>query len=331
MPDKQILTDFTLADADEMVFNYFDSVNPFFVESKSGIIKVNIVLAAGERWKLARKTGFRDDLGKLILPLASIHRTGLGRTATMFGQGATFNEVTVKRQISPKTSQLKNAAKNRKYNKNTQPIFDVYTIPAPKTIKMSYAITIWTQFQTQMNECVESFFNGNLHPLDFYIPSESGFWMVGSIEEDSIQDESNKDEFTEEERIIKYTIPFTTYGHIMTNLADKNKGIKKYSSGTSKVQFKLAEPTSIQFKSKEEIDNFFSDNSANIRYEQILSGFSQQSVKDLVVDKLLETKKNKEEKKLERQLTNSEKDRLLISAGLEGLAKDLFKSNKVVK
>jgi hypothetical protein len=93
----------TIEDVDRSLFTLFDKQLPFTYKHKSGIKKVPVIFATGERFAvLRRKEPLRDRAGALVLPLVSIMRTNINQTPEM-GAGTAQNvPMTIKKKLSAK-------------------------------------------------------------------------------------------------------------------------------------------------------------------------------------------------------------------------------------
>lgn len=207
----------TIETVDGSLYDYFDKKIALQADSERGRVKVPIIFASGERWKIIRDNkGLRDDNGTLILPLVTIRRVNIDRTPGFGGMAQEVPEVTVSKIIHPKTGNIQNLVKARNainfVEPKRDPVIETLTIPYPDFCNIFYEITIWTQFQAQMNEILEKiFYSYNIRdsfviPVDYdgKEPKGDGYYFVGFREGD-LPSQSNVEEFTDQERIIKYT------------------------------------------------------------------------------------------------------------------------------
>lgn len=84
-------------------------------------------------------------------------------------------------------------------------IYEIITIPFSPLFVINYEIVFWTDYTEQMNQMIETLMNaydgqGN----QFRIDSEKGYWFVAFFEDD-ISARDNFEEFTGDERIVRYT------------------------------------------------------------------------------------------------------------------------------
>ncbi len=211
----------TIKTVDQAVYDYFDRKVHLTVDSNDseGSRKdVKIMFATGERWKLARdKKGIRDENKTLILPLITIQRMDIDRTPGFNSFGQEVPHITVSSQISGKTPTLQGLLETRKLNGFPEPrkdkvVREYLTIPTPDYATVYYQILIWAQYQSQMNEMLERIFHAYDYKDSFALPVDydgrkplgTGYYFVG-FREGNVSSQSNFEEFTDQERIIRYT------------------------------------------------------------------------------------------------------------------------------
>ncbi len=94
-------------------------------------------------------------------------------------------------------------------------IFEIITVPYPKFMAIDYEITLWTQYMTQMNQLIEvifSNFDGQGH--EFLLKSQSGYEYVAFVKS-PFNNADNFSDFSQDERIIKYTFNITVPGYLI--------------------------------------------------------------------------------------------------------------------
>jgi hypothetical protein len=250
------------------VYDYFDKRLAPTIDVESGRSKVAIIFATGERWKLVRDNkGIRDENGTLILPLITIRRTNIDRTRGFGGLAQEVPSITVNNIIHEKTGFIQNLVKARRglgFVSPEKPVVREYlTIPFPDFSILYYEISIWTQYQTQMNEILEKIFYNYDHSDSFVMPVEydgnkrkgNSYYFVG-FREGNVVPQTNVEEFTNKERILKYSYSIKTPVYLMLDPKDetlsygKNMGENKSDDG-SKVVHKTQ--NSIDIKLKESV------------------------------------------------------------------------------
>ena len=95
-------------------------------------------------------------------------------------------------------------------------IFEVITMPAPKYYVAKYEITLWAQYTTQMNEMLMSLMSlcQSYSQRTFRVDTTKGYWFV-SYMGDSMSPGNNFDDFTEDERLVKYSFEMTIPAYVI--------------------------------------------------------------------------------------------------------------------
>jgi hypothetical protein len=222
---------------DQAIYDYFDKkLNVTVDVNNDSRKKVPVIYATGERWSMIRdQKGIRDENGTLILPLITVQRLNIDRTPGFGGMAQEVPYVTVRKTIHPKTSNLQNMIERRRRNgypqiKNEKVVHDILTIPYPDFCIFYYQIMFWTQYLTQMNEIMEKIFYEYDHMDSFKIPvsydqppgSEgNGYYFVGFRDGD-LTSESNMEEFSDQERILRYSYTIKVPVYLILNPKDKS-------------------------------------------------------------------------------------------------------------
>lgn len=268
----------TLRTADQAVLDYFEKKLSITVDTERGRVKVPAIFATGERWKLIRDNkGLRDENGTLILPLISVRRVNIDRTPGSSALGQETPYITVRREIHPKTGNMQSLLERRRLNgfpkTKKEPVYEFLTIPFPDSSTIYYEIAIWTQYQNQMNEILEKIFYNYEHMDSFVLPVEydgnkrkgNSYYFVG-FRDGSVTPQSNVEEFTDQERIIRYTYTIKVPVRLMLDPKDEalSYGINKSETSKddgSKVVFKRQNATEVKLEEKtltlEEFEKLF--------------------------------------------------------------------------
>jgi len=254
----------TIETVDQAAVDYFDKKLDIHVDSERTRKKVPIHFASGERWKLIRKNKFRDENGTLILPVISITRTDIDRTRGFGGMAQETRSITVSSIIHPKTSPIQkliDARKESKHfintNKDDSIVREYLTIPFPDFATIYYEVSIWAQYQQQMNEILEKFFHKYEHLDSFVMPVEydgrhrkgNSYYFVG-FREGNITPQSNTEDFTDQERLIKYAYTFRTPVYFLLDPKDDALSYGEDETGHNTVYKKQ---NSINLKLKETV------------------------------------------------------------------------------
>ena len=96
-------------------------------------------------------------------------------------------------------------------------VFEVITIPFPKFYGMTYEVTFWTQYTTHMNSLLEQTIIAYQAPgNNFKVTTDKGYWFVAYVD-DEISDGTNFDDFTDQERIVRYTFTLNVDAYLVAN------------------------------------------------------------------------------------------------------------------
>ena len=111
-------------------------------------------------------------------------------------------------------------------------IYEIYTIRAPKYFTATYDVTLWAQYMQQMNDvlnAIMSSYHGQ-GSRTFRIETDKGYWFTAFFG-DSLGSELNFNEFSDDERIIKYTMTVEVTGYIVNpNFPGGESTVRKYIS-----------------------------------------------------------------------------------------------------
>lgn len=222
----------TIESVDSAVHTWLDKTVDAHVEDQNGSRKkVPVLFATGERWAASRtQRGLRDENGVLILPVMSVRRTGVDMTQSMSSLAVEEGNFQIAKKVHRKTNSLQNAASLR--SQGLQPIqkpvvYEVTTIPYPSTCVISYELVVHTQYITQMNSIIEKIVaqmdiqnsfvslleNGTRDPqtnVPFVkrVANKDDPYIVGFFDA-GMSSGDNFEEFTDQERIVKYSTNIT--------------------------------------------------------------------------------------------------------------------------
>lgn len=237
-----------IRDIDQSLVDYFQKRLVLSVETTDGQRKpVPVLLATGERWSLIRsQKGIRDENKTLILPLVTIQRLDIDRVLGFGGLGTEVDSITVSKKIHPETNIKQNlyAQRNKIWPtaRKNKAIYEVMTIPFPDFCNVFYQVMIWSSYQSQMNEMLEKIFYSydasdsfvmpiSLNKNDSSLLGNKGFF-VGFRETTSIASQNNFEEFTDDERIIRYQYNIKVPAYFVLDPKDKPLSYGKQRGGT---------------------------------------------------------------------------------------------------
>jgi hypothetical protein len=204
----------TIYDVDTTIYEYMRDVVMPRLQLDNKEITIPVIYGNAERWKAAQIDGvYRDERGKIILPMVMFKRTGIAPNESM---------AMPNRQLHYQ-SYAGYSNKNR-YDKfsllnNFKPRKEIYNITMPDYVQVTYEIMIWTNFTEHMNKIVEQFQWAGGE----YWGSREGFKFRTNIDSfDKIT------EMTEnQERLVRTNFTLTTYAYLIPESFDNESTIKK--------------------------------------------------------------------------------------------------------
>lgn len=83
-------------------------------------------------------------------------------------------------------------------------IIETIVVPSPQFFTATYEIILWTQYTHHMNQIMEILMSSYLPQVQGWrLDTPKGYWFVAEVEEGSISPETNFDDMTQGERLIK--------------------------------------------------------------------------------------------------------------------------------
>lgn len=216
---------------DQMVYEWLDSTLDIMTTGQAGKRnKVPIEMATQERWfKALKENNTRDKNRRVILPHIAIRRTGEKFNDAFLRPIIPETELTI--SITPYSERSSNYLVSSTPFRSNKIVYDSYTIPQPVFIEVNYDILVRTDFHLNMNEIemqiLSSYVNGNNSP----------FWLIKDhykflTEIGEPTDQSNTEDFSDSERIIKKIFPITVYPFLIYSSPNQKNKIKISRSST---------------------------------------------------------------------------------------------------
>ena len=239
--NKSLIKPLNLIDIDEAFYDWFDKkLNLYVTTNKGDQKKVPVIMVAPERWSLAREEGIRNSQGILDLPIIAIARTaeggpnesGLGRVFADVGMDHTYYK-----KISPKSSLIKELNEARPRNIDPSlPIYEIYTHKSPDHFALTYEVEVWTSYIEEMNEIIQKlgqeYDYKSIKSFQFYTKDK---FFFRSFQQDSISSNSNLDEYTNKERVVRKMFTYSVPGYIMPQSNQRRDVFKRFFSQTKLV------------------------------------------------------------------------------------------------
>ena len=244
-----------IEDADMALFRLFDKDIGFtirLVEAGNKQIQIKkpfVIFATGERFALAKRLRPpRDRNNTLMLPAISMRRTSIDQTSDdITGRGINqfsgplaikrrleegdrdyqnlinklgFNHLsslpTTRRdtgELAGETSVLQGGLLETRVSNNN--MWEIITIPQPQFFTATYEVVFWTSFTQHLNYMIETYIssflpNDRIHKL----VTDKGYWFLARTD-DTFSNQENIDDFTEDERILRYSFNVTVKGYVL--------------------------------------------------------------------------------------------------------------------
>jgi hypothetical protein len=141
----------SLYDVDSAIISYLSDVVLPTLDDNGIATKIPVVYGNSERWEGAREKGlYRDQKGKIQLPIFMIRRSGVAKNDAMpmLNRHVSYQSVT-------------KWSKDNRYSRfnlltGTQPKYEVYNITMPDYVEVTYECMGWAAYTEQVNKIVES-------------------------------------------------------------------------------------------------------------------------------------------------------------------------------
>jgi hypothetical protein len=224
--DKDEVKNFsvTLADIDNTIFNYLDTVINPSVVTEGRTIKVPVIFSSQERWKSIKKDGYiRDKQGKVQCPVIAFRRTTTQRND---------NLTTLNRYLQYPA--VKRFSEKNQYDKFSlmsgfEPLQEVYSVALPDHVIINYDFIIWTELTTQGNSVIEKI---NFSSEDYWGDMKR-FKFRTSIPDFNHQVEISADQ----DRVVKTTFSMMTYAYLLPDIYENYKSVVQKAFTQRKIVF----------------------------------------------------------------------------------------------
>ena len=249
---------------DGAMLRFIDEELNLSVTSNKGFTKVPVLWVTAERaYQIKHNKDIRDVEETLILPLITINRSSVTKEPNFRGTvyaniypepDAKGGVITIARQINQKkTAEFENAAANQSRginkdvaskSKNTnkrnmsaaKTVYETITIPLPVWVKVSYEISLRTEYQQQLNSLISPFFTiaGNSR-MPKRIENDGHFYEV--FIDGSFADASNKANLGMKQRNYETTVKIEVLGYLVGEGENQEK--PKIVRRQNAVEFKI--------------------------------------------------------------------------------------------
>jgi len=235
---------------DGAMLRFIDEELNLSVTSNKGFTKVPVLWVTAERaYQIKHNKDIRDSEETLILPLITINRSSVTKEPNFRGTvyaniypvpDAKGGVITIARQINQKkTAEFENAAANQarginkdvaSKSKNTnkrnmsaaKTVYETITIPLPVWVKVSYEISLRTEYQQQLNSLITPFFTiGGNSRMPKRIENDGHFYEV--FIDGSFADASNKANLGMKQRNYETTVKIEVLGYLVGDGENQEK------------------------------------------------------------------------------------------------------------
>lgn len=207
----------TLFDIDYAMMSYLEDTILPTLDDNGKALKIPVIYGNSERWVGARRQGvYRDNKGKIQLPLMMIRRTSIAKDETM---------PMLNRHVS--YSGVTKYSKDNRYDRftllgsNIKPKYEIYNITMPEYVELNYECMVWTNFTEQLNGVIEQ-----LNYASTYWGDKDHFKFRTSVSDYNVINEVG--EGTERINRVEFTLNVKAY--LLPEKFDGENTIKKSMS-----------------------------------------------------------------------------------------------------
>jgi hypothetical protein len=230
----------SIENVDFAFFDWLDKQLNLSCNSKDGFKKVPVVWVTPERaFQVKQNKEFRDINGTINIPLITLERTNITKDVKNNGVYYTNlppknnRHIISKRINQKKTSEFANADYEKQYGlvqfarprKNQKIVYEFKNMLLPVYATFTYNITLFTQYQQQMNELIQPFIS-RTGSTKYFIIERDGYKYECFIE-GSIDSKNNVANMDEEERRYISTITIKTLANLISDGVNQEEPVIK--------------------------------------------------------------------------------------------------------
>ena len=207
----------TLFDIDYAMMTYLEDTVLPNINDNGKALKIPVIYGNSERWKGARRDGvFRDNKGKIQLPLMMLRRTSIVKDEQMQmpNRHVSYQGIT-------------KWSKDNRYDRftalggNVQPKYEIYKITMPDYVEVNYDCMCWTSYTEQLNQVIEQ-----LNFASSYWGDKEKFKFRTSVGEFNVVSEVGEGT----ERINRVEFSLNVKAYLLPEKFDGESPIKKFMS-----------------------------------------------------------------------------------------------------
>jgi hypothetical protein len=207
----------TLFDVDYAMMTYLEDTVLPNINDNGKALKIPVIYGNSERWKGARRDGvFRDNKGKIQLPLMMLRRTSITKDETMQmpNRHLSYQGIT-------KWSKDNRYDRFTALGSNVKPKYEIYKITMPEYVEVNYDCMCWTSYTEQLNQVIEQ-----LNYASSYWGDKEKFKFKTSVGEFNVINEVGEGT----ERINRVEFSLNVRAYLLPETFDGESPIKKFMS-----------------------------------------------------------------------------------------------------
>lgn len=207
----------SLFDIDYAMMTYLEDTVLPNINDNGKALKIPVIYGNAERWKGARRDGiFRDNKGKIQLPLLMIRRTSITKDESMAmpNRHVSYQGVT-------KYSKDNRYDRFNLLGKSVNPKYEIYKITMPDYVEVNYDCMCWTSYTEQLNQVIEQ-----LNFASSYWGDKEKFKFRTSVGEFNVVNEVGEGT----ERINRVEFSLNVKAYLLPEKFDGESPIKKFIS-----------------------------------------------------------------------------------------------------
>jgi hypothetical protein len=207
----------TLFDIDYAMMTYLEDTVLPNINDNGKALKIPVIYGNAERWKGARRDGiFRDNKGKIQLPLLMIRRTSITKDESM-----SMPNRHVSYQGITKYSKDNRYDRFNLLGKSVNPKYEIYKITMPDYVEVNYDCMCWTSYTEQLNQVIEQ-----LNFASSYWGDKDKFKFRTSVGDFNVVNEVGEGT----ERINRVEFSLNVKAYLLPEKFDGESPIKKFMS-----------------------------------------------------------------------------------------------------
>jgi hypothetical protein len=169
-----------LFDIDYAIMSYLEDVVLPDLDDNGKALKMPVIYGNSERWNGARRQGvYRDNKGKIQLPLMMIRRTSVSKNDSMpmLNRHVSYQGIT-------------KYSKSNRYDRftllgNITPKYEIYKITMPDYVEINYDCMGWTNYLEHLNVVIESL----TYAADEYWGDKQKFKFITTVNDYNVVNE----------------------------------------------------------------------------------------------------------------------------------------------